>query len=167
MKDLFFSIPIFQSYCLVLFSPSPSSSSPPSPPHPPIMKASVIAFAALITAAVAAPPPPHHPPHHPPPRDTPGCRCLPGDLCWPAAPAWSNLNTKLGGRLIKTVPIGSPCHDPTYDAAACQALQDNWTHPQPQYVMITLPLPLPPPLSELLDSNGSPVVSERGIRHPS
>ncbi|EPS33218.1 hypothetical protein PDE_08180 [Penicillium oxalicum 114-2] len=95
------------------------------------MKASVIAFAALITAAVAAPPPPHHPPHHPPPRDTPGCRCLPGDLCWPAAPAWSNLNTKLGGRLIKTVPIGSPCHDPTYDAAACQALQDNWTHPQP------------------------------------
>ncbi|KAJ5482960.1 FAD-linked oxidoreductase patO [Penicillium diatomitis] len=86
------------------------------------MKASIVAFAALFAAAAAAPPRG---------RDTTSCRCMPGDKCWPAPPAWSNLNNTLGGRLIATVPIGSPCHDPTYDAAACQALQGNWTHPQP------------------------------------
>ncbi|KAG5656754.1 hypothetical protein KAF25_010307 [Fusarium avenaceum] len=55
------------------------------------------------------------------------CRCLPGDACWPSNSAWAKLNTTVSGALIKTVPIGSPCHDPTYDEAACAALQDSWT----------------------------------------
>jgi len=62
------------------------------------------------------------------------CRCLPGDTCWPAAQAWSSLNSTVNGRLVATVPIGSPCHDPNYDAAACSALQSAWNEPQPQYV---------------------------------
>ncbi|KAF5865579.1 hypothetical protein ETB97_003423 [Aspergillus alliaceus] len=63
--------------------------------------------------------------------DGSGCHCLPGDSCWPSASSWESLNSTVGGRLVATVPIGSPCHDPTYDAAACAALKSNWTVPQP------------------------------------
>ena len=55
------------------------------------------------------------------------CRCLPGDACWPSSATWNKLNATVGGRLVATVPIGSPCHDPTYDEAACTALQNEWT----------------------------------------
>ncbi|KAK7397791.1 hypothetical protein QQX98_012840 [Neonectria punicea] len=58
------------------------------------------------------------------------CRCLPGDACWPSVAAWNELNSTVDGRLIATVPIGSPCHDPTYDAAACAELQTDWKLPQ-------------------------------------
>ncbi|KAJ5893196.1 hypothetical protein N7504_009887 [Penicillium tannophilum] len=58
------------------------------------------------------------------------CRCLPGDDCWPSSSDWSSLNQTVGGRLVATVPIGSPCHAPTYDAAACATLQANWTLPE-------------------------------------
>ncbi|UNI17859.1 hypothetical protein JDV02_004173 [Purpureocillium takamizusanense] len=57
------------------------------------------------------------------------CRCLPGDACWPSDRTWAKLNATVGGRLVATVPIGSPCHDPTYDAAACAALQASWKNP--------------------------------------
>ncbi|KAJ5109539.1 hypothetical protein N7456_006214 [Penicillium angulare] len=58
------------------------------------------------------------------------CRCFPGDSCWPSLSDWSALNKTVGGRLIATVPIGTPCHNPTYNGAACDALQANWTLPQ-------------------------------------
>ncbi|KAK8093580.1 FAD binding domain-containing protein [Apiospora hydei] len=67
------------------------------------------------------------------PRSTdaaPGCYCMPGDACWPSADTWSTLNSTVSGRLVATVPIGSPCHDPTYDAEACAALQNGWSLPQ-------------------------------------
>lgn len=60
------------------------------------------------------------------------CYCMPGDPCWPSADAWSQFNDTLSGRLIATVPIGSPCHNPNYDADACNALQAEWTLPVPQ-----------------------------------
>lgn len=56
------------------------------------------------------------------------CKCFPGDACWPSDAEWSKLNKTVSGRLVATVPIGSPCHDPHYDAAACQALQDEWLY---------------------------------------
>ncbi len=62
------------------------------------------------------------------------CRCLPSDSCWPASAAWSDLNATLDGRLIATVPIGSPCHDPHYDEAACASLKSSWMLPPTQYV---------------------------------
>ncbi len=68
------------------------------------------------------------------------CRCFPGDACWPSPTAWSALNTTVGGRLIATVPIGTPCHGSTYNAAACLALQNNWDEPQTQYVSAPLTL---------------------------
>ncbi|CAF3524157.1 unnamed protein product [Fusarium graminearum] len=60
----------------------------------------------------------------------PNCRCMPSDACWPSNNAWASLNKTVDGTLIKTVPIGSPCHDPTYDADACAALQSAWMLPQ-------------------------------------
>ncbi|KAF7560061.1 hypothetical protein G7046_g4093 [Stylonectria norvegica] len=58
------------------------------------------------------------------------CRTLPGDPNWPVAALWNQLNSTVGGRLVKTVPLGSPCHDPHYDAAACTAIQGAWNLPQ-------------------------------------
>jgi hypothetical protein len=60
------------------------------------------------------------------------CHCFPGDSCWPSTKSWSNLNSTVGGRLISTVPIGTPCHDPTFNAAECANLQSEWTLPQTQ-----------------------------------
>jgi hypothetical protein len=57
---------------------------------------------------------------------------LPTDSCWPAPSAWASLNSTVGGRLVATVPIGSPCHAPNYDAAACAVVKANWTKPEPQ-----------------------------------
>ncbi|CAP86673.1 hypothetical protein E8E15_009698 [Penicillium rubens] len=61
------------------------------------------------------------------------CHCLPSDSCWPAPSAWASLNSTVGGRLVATVPLGSPCHEPNYDAAACAALKANWNMPQPHF----------------------------------
>ncbi|RFU29540.1 hypothetical protein B7463_g6798, partial [Scytalidium lignicola] len=58
------------------------------------------------------------------------CKCMPGDECWPSPIAWSILNATVGGRLIATTPIGTPCHDPNYDAAECAYLQSQVHNPQ-------------------------------------
>ncbi|KAK8061450.1 hypothetical protein PG994_007816 [Apiospora phragmitis] len=54
------------------------------------------------------------------------CKCFPGDACWPSEATWTRLNVTVGGRLVATVPLGSPCHDPTYDEQACAGLRDQW-----------------------------------------
>ncbi|KAK2046618.1 FAD binding domain-containing protein [Colletotrichum somersetense] len=61
------------------------------------------------------------------------CRCLPGDDCWPSTSSWDALNSTVAGKLVATVPIGSVCHDPNYDEAACTALQESWTLPQTHF----------------------------------
>lgn len=61
------------------------------------------------------------------------CYTLPADSDWPATSSWDTLNSTVGGRLIATVPVGSPCHDPTYDEAACLLLQTDWTLASTQY----------------------------------
>jgi hypothetical protein len=66
------------------------------------------------------------------PTATPQCKCFPGDSCWPSTSEWKALNQTVGGRLIATVPLGHPCHDPTYDGAECQALRDAWQNPSIQ-----------------------------------
>ncbi|KAI1641131.1 isoamyl alcohol oxidase [Biscogniauxia mediterranea] len=58
------------------------------------------------------------------------CRCFPGDACWPSEETWSSFNSTVGGKLIKTVPIGSVCHDPQYDEEACEALKAVWLDPE-------------------------------------
>ena len=61
------------------------------------------------------------------------CRCFPGDACWPSQLLWQNLNSSLHGRLIATVPLGSPCHDPVYNATICKSLRANWREPTQHY----------------------------------
>lgn len=60
------------------------------------------------------------------------CLCLPGDACWPSQNTWAALNSTVNGKLVATVPIGSPCHDPTYDAAKCDQLKSSWLNPLTQ-----------------------------------
>lgn len=60
------------------------------------------------------------------------CRFLPGDKDWPSSQEWRKLNDTVKGRLIATIPLGSPCHDPNYDAAKCSALQNIWDLPRVQ-----------------------------------
>jgi hypothetical protein len=55
------------------------------------------------------------------------CKCFPGDACWPSEQEWNAFNATVGGRLIKTIPLGSPCHDPNYDEALCEELASQWT----------------------------------------
>jgi hypothetical protein len=58
-----------------------------------------------------------------------GCRCFPGDECWPSAAEWSRFNRTLSGKLIATVPIGSICHDSSfglYNKEKCDLLKASW-----------------------------------------
>lgn len=56
------------------------------------------------------------------------CKCFPGDSCWPSDDEWSRLNSTVGGQLVATVPLGSPCHDPKYDGEECERLQNEWLY---------------------------------------
>ncbi|OQD91127.1 hypothetical protein PENANT_c001G02085 [Penicillium antarcticum] len=61
------------------------------------------------------------------------CRCFPGDACWPAEDVWTKFNQSIDGRLVKTVPLGQPCHAPDYDEAQCATLREGWTVPEEHY----------------------------------
>lgn len=50
------------------------------------------------------------------------CRCFRGDSCWPTHSTWATFNASIGGRLVATVPLGKSCHDPNYNATACNNL---------------------------------------------
>lgn len=62
------------------------------------------------------------------------CRCFPGDECWPSAAEWDAFNQTVGGRLIQTVPVASPCHDSfpgvNFDNATCADIRADWIHPE-------------------------------------
>lgn len=94
----------------------------------PIASALVLAHVAAAASAFEQKPIP--PVHLRNPADTAGdnCRCFPGDQCWPSDAEWSSLNATVGGRLIATVPLGSPCHDPYYDEEQCAFLRDQWLY---------------------------------------
>ncbi|KAL0574023.1 hypothetical protein V5O48_007926 [Marasmius crinis-equi] len=62
-------------------------------------------------------------------QDLQSCRLLPTDSEWPSQDVWDAFNSSVDGRLIKTVPIGSPCHDPTFDEAQCNTVKENWQNP--------------------------------------
>ena len=47
---------------------------------------------------------------------------------------WASLNSSVDGRLIATIPLASPCHDPNHNAALCTSLQQNWFLPPQQSV---------------------------------
>ncbi|KAI1824148.1 FAD-binding domain-containing protein [Xylaria intraflava] len=57
----------------------------------------------------------------------PSCRCVPGELCWPAQSEWNRLNTTVHGRLIKTEPVAQSCYEPGKDPAQCAAVVKEWS----------------------------------------
>jgi hypothetical protein len=59
-------------------------------------------------------------------RNLTQCRYIPGDPGWPSAVAWHELNATVGGRLIATVPLAAPCHEPHFDAQRCAFLKGQW-----------------------------------------
>ncbi len=63
-----------------------------------------------------------------------GCKCFPGDACWPSSEEWSRFNSTVGGRLVATVPLGQPCHDPWYNATTCDYLKTQWEASAIQWV---------------------------------
>ncbi|RAL00768.1 FAD-dependent oxidoreductase [Aspergillus ibericus CBS 121593] len=65
--------------------------------------------------------------------NTTNCRCFPGDACWPSLSEWDQFNQTIDGRLIKTIPLGKPCHAPNYDASVCAVLKEEWTEPELHY----------------------------------
>ncbi|MCJ1439370.1 hypothetical protein MMC27_008762 [Xylographa pallens] len=54
------------------------------------------------------------------------CRYIPDDTKWPSSQIWNDLNTTIGGKLIMTVSLGTPCHDPNYNESACDYLKEQW-----------------------------------------
>ncbi|KAK4233368.1 FAD binding domain-containing protein [Achaetomium macrosporum] len=72
------------------------------------------------------------------------CRCFPGDACWPSAEVWTAFNESLGGKLIATVPLASPCHSTfpgvDYDAARCAEIRTNWARPSLHYATTHSPM---------------------------
>ncbi|PGH15592.1 hypothetical protein AJ79_02374 [Helicocarpus griseus UAMH5409] len=54
----------------------------------------------------------------------PSCRCKPNDPCWPSSDQWKALNESIQGNLVSVRPVGDVCHDPTYNAEACQKVKD-------------------------------------------
>ncbi|CAG8208939.1 hypothetical protein PENNAL_c0015G07857 [Penicillium nalgiovense] len=58
------------------------------------------------------------------------CRNMPGDRDWPSNDAWGELNSTVGGRLMRGQPLAQVCHGATLDAGACAALQDTYNFPE-------------------------------------
>jgi hypothetical protein len=62
-----------------------------------------------------------------------GCRCFPGDSCWPSTADWHAFNQTVGGNLIKNIPLASVCHESeygSYDARKCNDLKSTWFLPE-------------------------------------
>jgi hypothetical protein len=55
-----------------------------------------------------------------------GCKAFPGDQAWPSTADWDAFNQTVGGRLVATVPLGTPCHGSTFDNATCEDLKSKW-----------------------------------------
>ncbi|KAH7134114.1 isoamyl alcohol oxidase [Dactylonectria macrodidyma] len=65
--------------------------------------------------------------------DAKSCKTFPGDKAWPTKAAWKAFNATVGGRLIETVPLGSPCHGSTFDNATCEYLKSQWQYEEVHY----------------------------------
>ncbi|KAF9879663.1 FAD binding domain-containing protein [Colletotrichum karsti] len=59
---------------------------------------------------------------------TSSCKYFPGDEGWPSADVWAKFNETVGGRLVATVPLGTPCHGDSYNETECARLQDAWLY---------------------------------------
>lgn len=61
------------------------------------------------------------------------CRYLPEDAQWPSPQDWAHLNSTVAGKLIRTIPLATPCHDPTFNEGKCEQFRALWGFPNYQY----------------------------------
>jgi len=66
----------------------------------------------------------------------PRCKCTPDSHCWPRNKDWRGLNHTLSGRLLAVRPASAVCHNPTFEAAECKTVNENffssaWRDDQP------------------------------------
>lgn len=54
------------------------------------------------------------------------CRYLPGDTAWPNDADWSSFNATTGGKLIRGVPLATPCYGSNYNPDTCAQIQAAW-----------------------------------------
>jgi hypothetical protein len=66
----------------------------------------------------------------------PGCKTFPGDNTWPAKAEWDAFNQTVNGRLVGTVPLGTPCHGSNFNNATCESLKTQWQTEKIQYVIL-------------------------------
>ncbi|TWU75155.1 hypothetical protein ED733_003736 [Metarhizium rileyi] len=57
-----------------------------------------------------------------------GCRCIPGEACWPSDETWDAFNSTVDGKLIKSVPLAKPCYTSTEGSGdQCQNVNNAWS----------------------------------------
>ncbi|KXJ87473.1 FAD binding domain protein [Microdochium bolleyi] len=63
-------------------------------------------------------------------RDSGSCKSMPGDFLYPPNFIWKVFNLLLGGALIETTPLASPCYTNwgNYDAGKCSFINANWAN---------------------------------------
>ena len=83
----------------------------------------VISFLAICAVSASSTP------YHSPIAARDGCYTMPGDESWPDETVWSQLNSSVGGRLIQGKPLGSVCHDDSFNSTACDEFRDQWALP--------------------------------------
>lgn len=54
------------------------------------------------------------------------CKTFPGDSTWPSKNQWDTLNNTVNGRLVATVPLGTPCHGASFNNETCEGLKEQW-----------------------------------------
>lgn len=68
----------------------------------------------------------------------PQCKIMPGDSAWPDSAAWDHFNSSIDGRLIRTVPVASPCHGLDFNITVCDFVRNQWHHPPFQFVEFSI-----------------------------
>ncbi|KAI8665020.1 FAD-binding PCMH-type domain-containing protein [Fusarium sp. Ph1] len=59
---------------------------------------------------------------------SPRCRCVPGQSCWPSDVEWKSFNRLVGETLIKTEPVAQSCYPgDTQDLEKCAYVNKMWT----------------------------------------
>lgn len=66
----------------------------------------------------------------------PQCRCQPSEACWPSEEKWNSLNKSIDLNLVRLLPLGSVCYEPTLNPQACEEVMrlskdSGWRASQP------------------------------------
>jgi hypothetical protein len=55
------------------------------------------------------------------------CKCTAFDSCWPSPSEFAQLSDTLSSPIFQVQPLGTPCHDPTFNAALCDIVKASFS----------------------------------------